>query len=143
MGTLENVRKGVTSELWFQAKAYEAGYNVSKPYGEHVPYDFIVEHNGHMSRVQVKSVSTESTTPNVYCIVTHHGLDGRLNYTDREADFVAAHIVPLDIWYIIPIANIAGRKSIRLHPDPLFPMLNPNAKTEEYEHFKEAWSIMK
>ncbi len=52
--------RGEWAEIRFLARASELGLRVSKPYGDCLPYDFIVEHGGRMFRVQVKSTSYQN-----------------------------------------------------------------------------------
>jgi PD-(D/E)XK endonuclease len=51
-------RKGEMAELIFVVKAASMGFAVSKPYGDSEPYDLVVEENGRLLRIQVKSVFT-------------------------------------------------------------------------------------
>ena len=46
------------AELIFVVKAASMGFAVSKPYGDCEPYDVIIEENGRVFRIQVKSVFT-------------------------------------------------------------------------------------
>jgi hypothetical protein len=55
--------------------------------------------------------------------------------TLEEIDFVAAYIIPLDLWYIIPAGVVAMRKgSIWLAP------WNRQGK---YERYLEAWHLLR
>ena len=54
---MDRKRRGELSELAFIYKATGLGFNVSKPYGDSSRYDFIVEHLGRLSKVQVKSTT--------------------------------------------------------------------------------------
>jgi hypothetical protein len=47
--------RGEWVELRFMTRAAEHGVMVSKPWGDSAPYDFMIEHNGRVLRVQVKS----------------------------------------------------------------------------------------
>ncbi len=52
--------RGEWAEVRFLARAHELGLHVAKPYGDCLPYDFIVEYGGRMYRVQVKSTSHQA-----------------------------------------------------------------------------------
>ena len=49
--------QGEWAETRFLSEALRRGLQVAKPYGDSARYDFIVDSSGHLSRVQVKSVS--------------------------------------------------------------------------------------
>ena len=52
----------------------------------------------------------------------------------EEIDFVAAYVIPLDLWYIIPAGVVAKRKgSIGLAPW---------ARRTKYERYLEAWYLL-
>ncbi len=34
----------------------------------------------------------------------------------RDIDFIAAHVHPVDAWYLIPIEKVGRAKSLRLYP---------------------------
>src|SRR5580698_10562139 len=55
MGIKHAKVRGEWVELWFMLRAVELGLHLSKPWGEVMPYDFVVEHLGKFVRVQVKS----------------------------------------------------------------------------------------
>src|SRR5262245_36865351 len=96
------------------AKAMEYGLIVSRPYGDSARYDFLVDANGKLSRVQVKSVSQMNGIS--YKIGATHGDSTKHAYRPDEVDFMAAWVIPCDAWYIVPIARIFPRKTIRVCP---------------------------
>jgi len=63
--------RGEWVELRFMTRAAEHGVMVSKPWGDSAPYDFMIEHNGRVLRVQVKSTmassadATAATSPTI------------------------------------------------------------------------------
>ena len=42
---------------------------------------------------------------------------GKKRYTKKEIDVIAAHVQPLDAWYLIPIEAVGRAKSLRLYPE--------------------------
>ena len=42
---------------------------------------------------------------------------GKKRYTKKEIDVIAAHVQPLDTWYLIPIEAVGRAKSLRLYPE--------------------------
>jgi len=55
-------------------------------------------------------------------------------YTSSEIDFIAAHVVPLDLWYIVPIEAVGSRKGLRFYP-------NGSGKGL-LEKYREAWCLL-
>ena len=124
-------QRGEWAELRFMARAAEHGLCVTKPWGDSARYDFAVEHNGHFLRVQVKS--TKSKQYNSYACnlrrTSHHA------YTKDEVDFIAAYVIPKDVWYILPI-EVATNSSSNL-------ILSPHLPNSKYDRYKEAWHLLR
>jgi len=121
--------RGEWAELCFLIKATEKGFRVSKPWGETGRYDFAVEHEAHFVRVQVKSTMFKDRG-GYSCSV--RGCRGP-NKGD-PFDFVAAYLIPKNLWYIIPAEKIRGQGSIALYP---------NLKKSKYGPYKEAWHLLR
>src|SRR5271169_713198 len=104
-------RKGMMAELIFVVKAASMGFAVLKPYGDSEPYDVVVEENGRLLRIQVKSVFTTSRWGYSVSVQRHSRGHGRpvIQYSAQEIDFIAAYVVPHDAWYIIPVFEIVSR----------------------------------
>src|SRR5580693_2575310 len=102
--TLYSKRKGMIAELIFVVKAISMGFAASKPYGDCEPYDVIVEGNGRVFRIQVKSVFTTNRWGYSVTVArrAYHG--PMVQYSADEIDFIAAYVVAHDAWYIIPIS---------------------------------------
>jgi len=122
-------RRGEWAELRFMVRAAEAGLQVSKPWGETAQYDFAVEHDGRFARVQVKS--TMFVDRGGYSC-TVRGSSGP--YEGHPFDFVAAYVIPEDVWYIIPAKKVEGQGSIALYT---------RLKSAKYERYREAWALLK
>jgi hypothetical protein len=128
---------GERAESAFLAAAMQRSLTVSKPFGDSTPYDFIVDPAPGLSpttlwRVQVKSASTSCSHEFVVGLA-HAG--GR-PLLPAEADFVAALIVPLDVWYIVPVALIHGRHALGFFPEV-------SRSCGRWEPFRNAWHLLK
>ena len=91
--------RGEWAELRFMARAAEHGLGVSKPWGESARCDVGVEHNVRYLRVQVKST--------IYQVGASYVCNTRPDndyqpYTCGQIDFMAAYVIPEDVWYILP-----------------------------------------
>ena len=121
--------RGEWAEMCFMTRAAEHGLCVTRPWGEMSRYDFAVEYKGRFARVQVKS--TMFLDRGGYTL-TVRGWKGK--YTGDPFDFVAAYLIPLDIWYILPVESFKMQGNVGLYP---------NLKRSKYGQYKEAWDLLK
>ena len=119
---------GEAAEAAFLAKATSLGFGVAKTWGDSERYDFIVDSGQKLWRVQVKSCRYFRS----YYKVTTRGATHA--YTANEIDFIAAYIVPEDLWYVIPISLVASRDRIYVSPN--------RALHSQHEKYREAWCQM-
>jgi hypothetical protein len=120
--------RGEWAEIRFMARAAEHGLMVSRPWGDSAPYDFMVERHGRILRVQVKSTCCKRG--NSYkCHVTSNGVP----YPKRNVDFIAAYVIPEDVWYIVPIAVLGTQLHL---------LLSPHRADSKYGRYQEAWQLL-
>ncbi len=124
--------RGEWAEICFLYMASLLGLRVSKPYGDCLPYDFIVEHAGRMLRVQVKSTSYQNPGYTAYKCFVKPSPKGK-RYPAGAVDFIAAYVLPEDVWYIIPFREIASTSTVCLDPR------NPRNR---YRPYREAWDLL-
>jgi len=122
--------RGEWAELRFMARAAEQGFAVNKPWGESCHYDFVVQFNKCLLRVQVKSTMYREGS-NYCCILRRPGA----RYQKDDFDFLAIYVIPRDLWYIVPVA-VALAKGQRIY-------LNPDSDGSIYASYREAWSQLK
>jgi hypothetical protein len=92
-------------------------------------YDFVIEHQGHFHRIQVKSTKFLRRGAYTCCVFTRSG-----PYGPNQIDFVAAYVIPKDDWYIIPAHVFQGQYHIHL---------SPHLKTSKFERYREAWHLLR
>src|SRR2546423_1703786 len=127
-------RRGEWVELQFMARAAAHGFTVSKPWGDSARYDFVVDSGGVFRRVQVKSTSYRDGRAFV-CNATSRGPTGRgYAYSPKEIDFFAFFIIPADIWYIVPAADM--RSAV------FAARLDPFNGKNKYCRYLEAWHLL-
>jgi hypothetical protein len=130
-------RSGEISQAAFLLKARMLGFNVAMPWGDSERYDFVVwmEDGGPIYRVQVKG--TGRLYRRGYEVQPVHATRGRgkKRYTAKEIDVVAAHVQPVDVWYLIPIAAVGRAKSLRFYPDI-------KSREPMWEEYREAWEVL-
>jgi hypothetical protein len=125
---------GERSEAAFLNRASDQGFGVAKPWGDSLRYDFILDNGSRLLRIQVKC--TESIRAHAYeTRATYSVGKGRAVYTTKDIDFIAAHIVPLDIWYIIPVEICTPAPMLRFYP-------HRQAKKMRLEPYREAWHLL-
>jgi hypothetical protein len=124
--------RGEWAEVRFLSRAMEQRFRVAKLWGDSAPYDLMVEQDGIAHRVQVKSTMRR---PKAGAYPCHVPAGKRRVHILEEIDFVAAYIIPLDLWYIIPAGVVAMRKGSI--------WLAPWNRQGEYERYLEAWHLLR
>jgi hypothetical protein len=126
--------QGEWAEFCFIAQAVAHRLRVSKPCGDSSPYDVIVDFNGRLSRVQVKSVAFKRKRRNAYQVIVRRGSKTGLPYCSADVDFITVLVIPESVWYIIPIKEVTA-KGIYLSPH--------RRSSRRFEPFREAWHLLR
>jgi hypothetical protein len=122
-------KRGEWVELRFMADAAEHNLPASKPFGDSENFDVVVGRPGKFVAVQVKCTIFPSENGEGYvCSVC----SSHKPYRPGSFDFLAALVVPEDVWYILPGKEIEGMRSVTL--------MTP---TGEYEQYREAWRLLR
>ncbi len=128
-------RQGEVAELAFAHQASLLGFTVSKPYGDSTAYDFILDWKGKLTRVQIKS--TNQLFQGGYFLNAQRRLRwGTCPYKLEEVDVIVAYVGPEKTWYVIPLAAVLPRKSLRLYP-------HRPAADGRYGRYREAWDLLR
>jgi hypothetical protein len=126
-------RRGEIAELAFMRKAISLGFGVAKPWGDSDRYDFILDSGQRLWRVQVRS--TEYQSHRGYAVHTYVYVKKQMvALTAREIDAIVAYIVPLDLWYVVPV-EFADCKNLWFYP-------HGSKKGSRFERFCEAWHLL-
>ena len=113
---LNSKQKGNLTELQCITYFYQLGYQCSLPYGENSRYDFIVDINNKLFRIQVKTSSLKKNSSDAIefsCRSTRVNSQGSISkrYTEDEIDFFAT------FWegkcYLIPQKECSVTKTLR------------------------------
>ena len=107
-------RHGEVGELAFVLKATSLGFNPSRPYGDRLPYDFLLDCGGRVLRIQVKSVFTcRAGYKDRFSIgVCQQTRSGSVAYKTDEIDFIIGYVAPFNTWYVIQVEVLKVRKVI-------------------------------
>ena len=131
-GAMNTKARGDLAELAFVLKAASLGFGVSQPHGDNERYDFVVDSGKRLWRVQVKSTCCAFGKGGYYA----QSCGGNHLYQAKEIDFLAAYIVPRDIWYVIPVNRIRSLHSLTLYPSGC------RKGGGRFECYREAWHLM-
>ena len=134
-GWLPPKRRGELAELAFMRKAIGMGLMVSKTWGDSDRYDFIVDGGGKRWRVQVRSTE-HAFGPRGYAV--HASVyEGKkiVGLSSKDIDVIVAYIVPLDLWYVVPVEAFEPRKNLWFYP-------MGSKKGARFEKYREAWAIL-
>jgi hypothetical protein len=131
-GNFTGKQLGEMAEAEFLAKAAELGLGVARPWGDSNRYDFIVDDDGVLCRVQVKSAHRAGANGS-YSIRTH-GHSGR-SYEASEIDALAAWVAPEDAWYLFPVRVVRRLRTMKLFPAS-------RRKRSKFEKWRETWWVL-
>lgn len=112
---LTTQQKGITTEIYVAAYLLSLGYNVSQPFCQDSKYDLIVDVNGKMLRLQVKTsreTGNNSIEFNCRSTTTNSKSNKSRRYSSNEVDYFATY------WnnkaYLIPIEECSTVKRLHL-----------------------------
>jgi hypothetical protein len=116
--------------LCFAMRAMLEGLRPARPWGEPSGYDFLVHYmSTRIFRVQVKSTICKMGSGYECTLRTcHHP------YSKDSFDFVAAYVIPEDVWYILPEKVVRGMSTVGLYP---------KLESAKYNQYKEAWHLLR
>ena len=110
--------KGNITELQCMLAFMKLGYNVLTPYGDCERYDFVVDVNGKLIKVQSKTASTEDNGASFkFCCRSCNRKDGKIvhqQYTKDEIDYFVTTFN--DKIYLIPVEECGADKRLRILP---------------------------
>jgi hypothetical protein len=115
---LNTKQKGNATEINCLAAFVSRGINVSIPYGDSARYDFIIDVNNKLYKIQCKTAGAVSegvySFPCRSCKTRASG-NSRRSYTKDEIDFFCTYIDQK--CYLVPISETAARsKTLRFIP---------------------------
>lgn len=150
-------RSGEISQAAFLSKASMMGFNLALPWGDSERWDFVVwgRDQQRVMRVQVKG--TGRLNLGGYEVQPVHSTrrGGKKRYTKEEIDVIAAHVQPVDAWYLIPIEVVGRAKSLRLYPEngcgegpaalqaeSKSPRKSRRSRKPHWERWRNAWQVL-
>jgi len=127
-------RRGEIAELAFMQKAVTLGFGVAQPWGDSDRYDYILVSGRRFWRVQIRSTAYESHRG--YAVHTYVYVKRKMvALTADDIDCIIAYIVPLDLWYVVPVESFSPCKNLWFYP-------HGSKKGSRFETFREAWWLL-
>ena len=128
-------RTGEFSEAAFLLKAVSLGLRVTKPWGDSERYDFVIHNGQQFLRVQIKG--TRTLRAGAYeTRATYTVGKGRAVYTSDDIDFLVAHIIPLNVFYVLPVDACQPSPMLRFYP-------HRHSRSMRLEPYREAWNLLR
>jgi len=98
--------KGDITEQSVLLFALKMGWGVSKPIGDRLPYDLILDVDGKLVRIQVKSAWLDTVKQN-YVVDNRRTKTNRRQmvrslYSVEDFDFALVYIDDIDVFYVFP-----------------------------------------
>ena len=113
---LTTQQKGITTEMYVAAYLLSLGYNVSQPMCQDSKYDLIVDVNGRLLRLQVKTARLSDTNSIIFnCRSTtkNSKTHKARSYSADEIDYFATY------WdhkvYLVPVGQCSSEKRLHLN----------------------------
>ncbi len=129
---------GKVAELEFNLIALRRGYACLWPSVDIHGYDCVIDCNGRLYRVQIKSTSTVHKNNRGYREVKFtcsRGRQGGVPYDCGDFDFLVCYSHALKKWWIIPIEETPianGQRGLSVYPDK---------KESKYTKYENAWHL--
>jgi hypothetical protein len=122
-------KRGEWAELVFAMRAIGLGLRLGRPWGESSGYEYC------RSGLRADGAGAGKST------TFHEGTgysctlkDSRGPYRKNTFDFVAAYVIPEDVWYVLPEKRVRGMWSVGLYP---------KLEGSKYDAYKEAWHLLR
>ena len=107
--------KGDIGELIIATELVKKGWSVSIPFGENNRYDLIIEKNGKIKRLQVKSVFSKNGVMNINCRSSNNW--SVKSYTEKDFEILVAVDLSTNIVYYIDSKCLKKRLiNLRIRP---------------------------
>jgi len=100
---------GDIGETRVLAELIKRGYNVSIPFGHDAKYDLVVEVDGKLKKVQVKTTASKGGKMRVQCRTISNIIKGkqiRVTYTKKDFDYMIVYDTVTDACYNVPMDDV-------------------------------------
>ena len=133
--------KGDIAEQAVILYALKRGWGVAKPIGDRMPYDLVLDINGTLIKLQVKSAWFDQQKQNFVVDTrrtqTNRRRMVRSTYSGNDFDFAVIYIEELDVFYIMPVEVFISYGS-EIH---LIEAVKRQRKPKSAE-YRDAWYLL-
>lgn len=133
--------KGDIAEQAVVLKSLKLGWGVSQPIGDRLSYDLILDVDGKLVKVQVKSAWYDSTKENYVTDVrrtqTNKRQMTRSLYKKGDFDFAIIYLEEIDVYYVMPFSVFTSYGS-EIH----FSETARRQRKPKSWDFREAWDLI-
>jgi hypothetical protein len=108
---MNNKKQGAIAEQLFATQAMRRGFGVSLPLGDYLPYDIILDNDGVLFRIQVKSTTYKEYDS--YHFKIGNGRRSKTLYGAEDVDVFALNVFGSRDFFLIPHHFIGMQKTVR------------------------------
>jgi len=143
-------KNGLLSESLTMTELIKNNIPFAIPFGSFDEYDFIAKTSLGLKAIQVKTCYMDNSKNRfIVSLCTTHRRGGETlknkKYSDDSFDFLVGVCHEPLTYYIIPISEISGRRSITLYPDGVPKSSENNARYTQMnnlEKYRNAWHLL-
>ena len=121
---MNNKKQGAVAEQLFATQALRRGFGVSVPIGDFLPYDLILDNDGILFRIQVKSTTYKEYDS--YHFKIGNGRRSKELYSADDLDVFALNVFGSRDFFIVPHQHIGFQKTVRCNPNGVHGMYYNN-----------------
>lgn len=115
MPELDSKAKGAQTELECITYLHRLGYNISIPWGDNARYDFVLDVNDKLYKIQCKTSREDTEVKGVYrfnCQSTYVNSKGNrtAGYTEKDIDFFCTFIEGK--CYLVPLSETSKKEKV-------------------------------
>jgi len=134
--------KGDIAEQRVILEALKRNWGVSIPTGDRLPYDLVIDIDGTLLKIQVKSawfdVAKENYVIDVRRSLTNQRTVKHRPYQPKDFDFAIIYLDKIDVFYLMPAEVFLSYKS-EIH----FVESEKRQRKPRSSEFREAWHLLK
>jgi len=101
----------------------EFGLTISQPFGDNSPYDFILDINGQLKKIQVKTTSVFKNGVSIFKTVKSYRINNKniyKRYLKEEVDYFYLYSIPLKESYFISFEDTLHGKSNKTASESIY-----------------------
>lgn len=138
---LNTKAKGDIAEQAVILQLLKNGWGVAKPIGDRLSYDLIVDVEGKLCKIQVKSAWFRKSSSNFHCETrrtkTNRRVMLRSTYNSTDFDFAVVYASEPNLFWVLPVKDFISWKG-----EISFALESNKQRRLRSEDFKNAWNLI-